>query len=119
MREKGKMKKEEPKEVLINIGLMTFNETERKLKPKQEKKLALKITSTASYRTLLQEGEKKWNLALLSSSSLFLRICRLCSFSFQKIYAFRGFTSNSYELHDFQKCTSVFSPDTLSTPALY
>ena len=53
-------KKKEDSDVVLNIGLMEWSETEQNLRPKRRKKLVLRVSPTVSYCSLLELAEAKW-----------------------------------------------------------
>lgn len=55
-------KKNEDKEVLINIGLLEWNDKENILKLKRGKKLVLRVNSSVDYPSLLQNAKDKWKV---------------------------------------------------------
>ena len=54
----GKKRKEA--DVVINIGLMEWNENSGSLKPKRGKKLALRTSPLSTYSVLCPDAEEKW-----------------------------------------------------------
>ena len=53
-------KKKEDSDVIVNIGLMEWSETEQNLRPKRGKKLALRVSPTVSYYSLLEFAKEEW-----------------------------------------------------------
>lgn len=56
----GSGKKRADNDVIVNIGLMEWNDKEQTLKRKRGKKLVLRVPPTMSYWPLLKEAEEKW-----------------------------------------------------------
>ena len=56
----GKQSKKQGDEVTITIGLFEWNMKEAKLKPKRGKRVALAVSNTASYASILKMAVEKW-----------------------------------------------------------
>jgi hypothetical protein len=53
-------KKKVDSDVVINIGIMEWNDKDHELRRKRGKRLPLRVSPTSTYGPLLQEAEKKW-----------------------------------------------------------
>lgn len=56
----GQEEKKKAQDVVINVGLMEWNEKEQVLKAKRGKKLPLRVPPTVSYNALRNQAEEKW-----------------------------------------------------------
>ena len=56
----GQEEKKKAQDVVINVGLMEWNEKEQVLKAKRGKKLPLRVSATVSYNVLRNQAEEKW-----------------------------------------------------------
>ena len=56
----GQEEKKKAQDVVINVGLMEWNEKEQVLKAKRGKKLPLRVSPTVSYNALRNQAEEKW-----------------------------------------------------------
>ena len=59
-KDQGSEKKKKDDDVVVNIGLMEWNDKEHELRRKHGKRLPLRVSPSTTYATLLQEAEKKW-----------------------------------------------------------
>ena len=59
-KDQGSEKKKKDSDVVVNIGLMEWNDKEQELRRKRGKRLPLRVSLSIAYQPLLQESEKKW-----------------------------------------------------------
>ena len=55
-----KLKKDKIEEVVIQVGLLEWNDPERKLKPKRGKRMALRVSLKDPYTTIRKKAIEKW-----------------------------------------------------------
>ena len=59
MPKKSNIKKDE-KEVVIKIGLMHWDANDGKLKERRAKRVALRVSTSSDYKTILENAEERW-----------------------------------------------------------